>query len=599
MLKFAHFQIIEAKTARMGVGMMRTAHRASFEYDPRPGYLYVRSRAISSRCNDNFDEFPAEEIAQAYRTFIGKPVFVNHHNANHRRARGVIVDAVLHRDVNHDGSPDTWVEVLMEVDAVRFPLLAESILRGEIDRTSMGCDVAYSKCSFCGNKAVTPLDYCEHVKRHKGRRIRRRRASGQGHDDVLVREICYGLGFFENSLLVEEPADPTAYFLGVDDRGLKMSMASSVAAAIITEGMTIEVGDMATYIDKLAGIVNEATSKESRRAVFNLCDVSVPGTNLFCDGHKGHKRETMPQLSDADGNDITADFREYLEAKGHRVTDRNVVAAGLKATQGELIAKKVAGMVQSLKKGENTSGLRERIFVSQDNYIVDGHHRWAALCAFDFADGDVGDVTMDIAQVDMGIDALVREANLFAASYGMKQRGMEAKLAPSPCGCLDTTASFRITASKGLVEIHKEARGPLDTHVREFGMEFDPVAAESDWLEAARSWGGWGRVAPTPVPLDGLVATEALLSSESINKVVSGGEAFRANYDPHIVIDHGGRMVVVDGHHRVAMHIARGDRTMPSKVVDLRSMSVAARTLNRHTALEVTGSTWPQLHTQE
>ena len=201
---------------------IKTAHRAVFDYDPKPGFLYVRSRAISSRCNDNWDEFPAAEIAQGYRTFIGKPVFVNHHNDNHRRARGVVVDAVLHEDFNPDGSPDTWAEVLMEVDAVRFPKLAEAILADppQIDRTSMGCDVEYSLCSFCGNRAATPLEYCAHIPKLKGQRIRRTTASGT-KEDVLVREICYGLSFFENSLLVEEPADPTAFFLGVDTRGLE------------------------------------------------------------------------------------------------------------------------------------------------------------------------------------------------------------------------------------------------------------------------------------------------------------------------------------------------------------------------------------------
>jgi hypothetical protein len=43
----------------------------------------------------------------------------------------------------------------MEVDAVRFPKLAEAILAGHIDRTSMGTDVAYSVCTACGNKAST------------------------------------------------------------------------------------------------------------------------------------------------------------------------------------------------------------------------------------------------------------------------------------------------------------------------------------------------------------------------------------------------------------------------------------------------------------
>jgi hypothetical protein len=229
LLKFASLAVIDAKMASSGSGLVKDAHRHEFDYEPQPGFLYVRSRAISSRCNDNFDEFPGDQIKTAWNTFIGKPVFVNHKNDDPRRARGVIVDAALHEDVNPDGSEDTWVEVLMEVDAVRFPRLAKAILAGEIDRTSMGTNVEYSLCSFCGNKAATPLEYCQHIPAMKGQRIYRRNASTGKQEGVLVREICYGLGFFENSLLVEDPADPTAFFLGVDARGVEG--ASSVAAS--------------------------------------------------------------------------------------------------------------------------------------------------------------------------------------------------------------------------------------------------------------------------------------------------------------------------------------------------------------------------------
>ena len=140
-LKQATFQILSASMAGQTERINRTAHRAEFQYDPKPGFLYVRSRAISSRINENFDGFPAEEIIRSYASFNGRPVFVNHHNENHRRARGVIIDSALHEDVNPDGSPDVWVEVLMEVDAVKFPKLAKAILAGHIERTSMGCDV--------------------------------------------------------------------------------------------------------------------------------------------------------------------------------------------------------------------------------------------------------------------------------------------------------------------------------------------------------------------------------------------------------------------------------------------------------------------------
>jgi hypothetical protein len=216
-MKFATADILDA---RMGddTGFAKNAHRAVFNYTPKPGFLYVRSRAISSRCNDNFDMFPAEEIEKSYMSFIGKPVFVNHHNEDHRRARGVIIDAALHRDKNPDGSPDTWAELLHEVDAVTFPHLAKAILAKEVNRTSMGCDVQFSKCSVCDNTATSPLEYCQHIPGKKGKRIARFDRDGK-REARLVFEICSGLSFFENSLLVEQPADPTAFFLGEVEHG--------------------------------------------------------------------------------------------------------------------------------------------------------------------------------------------------------------------------------------------------------------------------------------------------------------------------------------------------------------------------------------------
>jgi hypothetical protein len=211
--KWARTHILGARIFDGSVSsVLKTAHRAHFDFEPKHGYLYVRSRMISSRCNDNFDEFPGDEIEAGYLSFLGKPVFVNHHNEDHRRMRGLIVDAALHKDSNRDGSPDIWTEGLQEVDALTFPKLAAAILAGKIDRTSMGVDVAHSVCSVCANKATTPLEYCRHIPAMKGSKIMRRTADGSSRRE-LIRERCHGLSFFENSLLVEEPADPTAYFL--------------------------------------------------------------------------------------------------------------------------------------------------------------------------------------------------------------------------------------------------------------------------------------------------------------------------------------------------------------------------------------------------
>jgi len=249
--KYATLETISSSFAEDS--LRKSAHRADFSnVDVRPGYLYVRSRAISSRTNDNYDTFPAAEIKKGYLSFIGKPVFVNHENENHRRARGVILDAKLHEDANPDGSPDTWVEVLMEVDAIRFPKLAEAIVKGHIERTSMGVDVEMSECGACHNEARTPMDYCAHIPRMKGSKIRQVTASGT-QQDVLIHEVCYGLNFFENSLLVEDPADPTAYFLGVDTSGLEMQATKRAIATrknSMRYGKPIEAWELQDRIDR-------------------------------------------------------------------------------------------------------------------------------------------------------------------------------------------------------------------------------------------------------------------------------------------------------------------------------------------------------------
>lgn len=214
--KFAAMQILESSAGTLS----KQAHKHEFKYDVEPGYIYVVSRAISSRCNDNFDHFSAAEIKKGYPSFIGKPVFVNHENDNHKRARGVIIDAALHEDKNRDGSDDTWVAVCMMIDAKTFPKLAQEILAGNIERTSMGVDVERSECSSCGNVATTPMEYCAHIPRAKGQMVYRHDQRTGSHSAQLIYESCYGLHFFENSLLVEPPADPTAFFLSVDTRGV-------------------------------------------------------------------------------------------------------------------------------------------------------------------------------------------------------------------------------------------------------------------------------------------------------------------------------------------------------------------------------------------
>lgn len=184
-------------------GMARTSKISDFDFTPEPGMLYVTTRAISSRVNANYDGWPAEELRKAYRTFVGRGVFVDHNNWDTDRSRGVILDSRLYEDRLASGHDDTWIELLIEVDSQAFPKLARAILSGDIDAVSMGADVEYTVCSVCSNKAHDVREYCAHIPAMKGRTVQ----SESG--ERLVFEDCYGVNFFEISF-VFDPADESA-----------------------------------------------------------------------------------------------------------------------------------------------------------------------------------------------------------------------------------------------------------------------------------------------------------------------------------------------------------------------------------------------------
>ena len=190
-------------------GFTRTAKLSDFNFTPEPGFLYVTTRAISSRVNANWDGWPPEELRKAYSSFVGRPVFVDHNNWDTERSRGVILDAKLHEAKLASGHEDVWVELLIEVDAKQFPKLASAVLSGDIDAVSMGADVEYTICSICKNAARDVLEYCAHIPQLKGKMVEAVDKTAGRKIRKLCYEDCYGVNFFEISF-VFDPADESA-----------------------------------------------------------------------------------------------------------------------------------------------------------------------------------------------------------------------------------------------------------------------------------------------------------------------------------------------------------------------------------------------------
>ncbi len=167
---------------------------------------------------------------------------------------------------------------------------------------------------------------------------------------------------------------------------------------------------VSTLLDHL-GQVAKTFEKMGRKApTFNLCNVSVRNTNLFCAENKGIPRVKMPQFTEQG----TLDFIQTLRDKGYRIDKQTALAAHLRATQNELQGAKVAANMAKMRADPSLKG--RHIVVSKDDYILDGHHHWAAAIGIDAADGNLtNDKEMNISRIDIDIISLLKEARDYEA----------------------------------------------------------------------------------------------------------------------------------------------------------------------------------------
>ena len=186
----------------------------------------------------------------------------------------------------------------------------------------------------------------------------------------------------------------------------------------------------------------------------DLCKVSVPGTNLFCGDNKGIPRKEMPQLKSKpkpggkadqmvkagvlklDDNGEVNTEELFMKKIGKEAKPARVKVTDLKATQNQLVGKKVSLFLNQLQNGdpdsEFTKKLNEPIIVSRDPetgemYIVDGHHRWAALVAQDIANGGDGDIEMTVKVIAAPIEEVVKQANDFTEEMGLETKSGDKK----------------------------------------------------------------------------------------------------------------------------------------------------------------------------
>ena len=271
-------------------------------------------------------------------------------------------------------------------------------------------------------------------------------AMGARMDREAEANAKIAAGDAKNDKAVEEPNPLDSKFNPIDIKDVAAEMpqadtdtfsgGSDIPDAIDPK----ELEQFNTDINKVAQQVADAKAKGEPAPNINLCDVTVPGTNLYCDDNLGIPRDEMPQFkgnaspgsraagmeADASGEvDTEPVFREMLAQKGIKTLQTQVPADKLKATQKDLVGAKVVGMMGALEKDPNHPKITAPIYVSRDGYVIDGHHRWAAVVAYNAQNPDK-QIQMKTTVLDQDIKDAIPMANKFAEDMGIAAKKADA-----------------------------------------------------------------------------------------------------------------------------------------------------------------------------
>lgn len=205
------------------------------------------------------------------------------------------------------------------------------------------------------------------------------------------------------------------------------------AAEMLARGKHVRLAQpeqVSTLLHKMDKMIRDAEASGQTAPKFDLCKVSAAGSNLFCQENVGVPRVKMPQMRgqpvpgthadtlprNAAGKvDIGQQFVESMKAEGTKVDQVDVKASHLRASQTELDGARVLQLMREAKEGKD---LRKRpIFVTKDNYIVDGHHHWAALIGLGYKEGK--DFKLPVYRLHTDIGTALSKANDFAAKMGL------------------------------------------------------------------------------------------------------------------------------------------------------------------------------------
>lgn len=144
----------------------------------RPHSEYLVTPETSKYINGNGDCWERQLLLNTYTTFIGAENYVEHVQIP-ELSKGKVIDAIA-----RDLGDTVYIDILVATDRKHEELIAK-IEAGKLNTLSMGCTIAYSICTKCGNLAEDEADLCRHIKYEKGNKF-----IGPDGKIRVIAELC-------------------------------------------------------------------------------------------------------------------------------------------------------------------------------------------------------------------------------------------------------------------------------------------------------------------------------------------------------------------------------------------------------------------------
>jgi hypothetical protein len=149
----------------------------------------------------------------------------------------------------------------------------------------------------------------------------------------------------------------------------------------------------------------------------DLTSMHIDGTNLYDEDNLGIPRNKMPQVP----SDKKGAFISVMEKRGVKIQRADVDPMKLHPIQAEISATKSAKIMKRLREKGTATDDAGRIVISNDNYVIDGHHRWAATSMLKFENPSI---KLPVIKVDMSHRDLIEATLAWNKATGIESLGM-------------------------------------------------------------------------------------------------------------------------------------------------------------------------------